>query len=200
MKSILEVGNLPTPIALVANRVNLVGMNASSDTFLYASYLFEAFLKSFVIVLNSGIRSAATDEAYAVAYDLVRADGLGQWTLAIPELIASSTSREVPADVMTLCVWINKKRTKPDDGWARDAYSSTQRILELLSSEIDPDIAKKLTVGHILSACVQIRNKTRGHLRVQDALRTFQRDLARGKKRVGADLRDSESAAVARYR
>ena len=80
---ILDPSGLPTPVAKVAARLNVVGPEASADTFLVSSYLAEAAIKSIAIALYAGLFDKAPDYAYRIGYDLVRADGLGSWEQAI---------------------------------------------------------------------------------------------------------------------
>jgi len=70
---------LPTPLASVVRRVSVSGLGAGADTFLMVSYVAEVAIKLIAIALYSALREKAPDQAYRMAYDLVRADGLGTW-------------------------------------------------------------------------------------------------------------------------
>ena len=67
---------LPTHLARVVARVNLTGPDACADTFLMASYVIEALVKSIAIALCAGIQRSSPNIAYKFKYELVRADGL----------------------------------------------------------------------------------------------------------------------------
>jgi hypothetical protein len=54
-----------------------------------------------------------------------------------------------------------KKRTPHADEWATTAAATARDLLDLIGA--DWQVPKKLNVGHLVSACVQIRNKTKAH-------------------------------------
>jgi len=51
----LEASSLPTHLAKVVQRLNVVGPEASADTFLVASYIVEAAVKSLVIAFRAAL-------------------------------------------------------------------------------------------------------------------------------------------------
>ncbi|MBC7821961.1 MAG: hypothetical protein IAG10_34170, partial [Planctomycetaceae bacterium] len=165
MQPVIDVSKLPTPIALVANRLNVAGHCPSAETFLCASYLFEAFLKSVVVVWYSALNAKNSDTSYRIAFNVLRADGLGVWADSLREMAALSAS-SLPREFFPLVSWATKKLTKPEDQWGRDSFTAAQVVLRQLGT--DGEMPEKLNVGHIISSLIQIRNKTKAHGAVGD--------------------------------
>ncbi len=95
-------------------------------------------------------------------YKLVRADGLGVWEQVISELTGQSHAGYVYSELQQLLAWISQKRTKAGDEWAREIAEECARILELLGMP-ETEVPGRLSVRHILSQFVRIRNKTKAH-------------------------------------
>lgn len=158
----LDIAGLPTPLAQVARRVNTIGLEASADSFLIVSYLFETSTKLLAVALHAALFGKAPDHAYRIAYELVRADGLGVWEQAVRTASSLPAASFLPPDLVPVISWLSARRTKPDDQWFSDAVRSVADVCNLLEIETGiPD--RKPTVLHLLSALVQIRNKTKAH-------------------------------------
>jgi len=158
----IEISKLPTPMAKVAARVNLVGDEASGDTFLMVSYVTEITLKMLGIALCAGIRKSSPTIAHKFEYALVRADGLGVWERMLGDCTGQSCVGYLDADLQPLVAWLTRKRARAEDEWAREAAQQCAFILELLGSESGA-LPRKLSVRFLLSQMVQIRNKTKAH-------------------------------------
>jgi hypothetical protein len=61
---LIELSILPTPVAQVARRLNIIGNAHSADTFLAASYLAETAIKILAIAFYSGLHEQSPDHAY----------------------------------------------------------------------------------------------------------------------------------------
>jgi NB-ARC domain len=158
---LIPLDNLATPLAQVANRLNIVGPYNSADTFLTASYLSEAAVKIFASTLHSALSLHHAQHAYKLAYDLVRADGLGVWTSSIEKATSMPLSSFLPPDFSPLLEWATRRRTKPEDEWCREALACTNEILGELGVEIEQ--TRRESVRNLLNGLVQIRNKTKAH-------------------------------------
>ena len=152
---------LPSPLALVAARLKVIGSDQTTDTFMAASYIFEAAVKLLGICLHAGLEDKAAQHAYRLGYDLVRADGLGVWPASIDQMTSMPLASFMPAEYASVTEWFIKKRTKPEDVWCREAISHAREIL----GELGIDIGKnsRETVRYLVSLLVQIRNKTKAH-------------------------------------
>jgi len=160
---VIETTTLPTHLALVAGRLNRVGPADSVNTFLYASYVVEALIKTVVIALRAGLKHTAPDHAYRIAFDIVRADGLGAWEGALRQLTSLPLVGFLPPDFRSLVAWATQRRGGPEDQWASEMYSKTQAILEMLGAAADSSKSSRMSVNHVLTALIQIRNKTKAH-------------------------------------
>jgi hypothetical protein len=158
----IETSRLPTHLALVARRINIVSPDDLAARFLETSYLAEAFLKTVAVVLHGGLKKSAREIAYRHAYELVRADGLGSWEQTIRGITTQPTAGYLPHEFFPLLAWISKKRTKPEDDWYQAAIADARRVLGLLGTDLH-EAGKGNTVKDLITCLVQIRNKTKAH-------------------------------------
>jgi len=162
-QSVLDSSCLPTHMALVVRRLNRVGPCDSANTFLYTSYVAESFIKTIVLALRTGLKQHAPEHAYRIAYNLVRADGLGAWEEALRQMTSMPLAGFFPPDCGSLVTWASQRRGGPEHEWAAQAYRNTQKILELLGTAVQSPSVSRITVNHTITALVQIRNKTKAH-------------------------------------
>lgn len=162
MHSELNPSDLPTPLALVANRLQITGGDDFANTFLDASYVAEVAIKLLATSLVAGTRKSSSAIAARFDYRLVRADGLGEWDQAIRDLTSHSILGYIDSDLRPLSVWLTQKRTKSADEWAKQAAHNLIAILQLLGLPGE-EVPRKLTTLHILNLFVRIRNKTKAH-------------------------------------
>ena len=158
----LDISTFPTPIGMVARRLKVAGPHASADTFLTASYLAEAATKAIAVVFHAGLRESAPDHAYRLAYEVVRADGMGVWEVAIRRSIAQPLAGFLPPEFRSLLTWATKRRTKPEDEWCRQALDAAAAVLAELALE-GAATERRMTAADLITVLVQIRNKTKAH-------------------------------------
>lgn len=156
------IPNLPTPLALVARRLEATGQHSSADTFLVTSYLIEATIKTITAILVGAVDQQSPQHAYSAGFELVRADGLGTWTDVIGRLSSSSCGGLLPPQFLPISKWLNRKRTKPEDNWFREGLSKIDALYTSMGQEA-PTKDRPLTVLAMLAHCVVIRNKTKAH-------------------------------------
>ena len=160
---LIETTTLPTHMALVARRLNRVGPSDSANSFLCASYVVETLIKTVVIVLRAGLKQNAPEHAYRIAFDILRADGLGVWERVLRELTSLPLAGFLPPDFRNLVTWATQRRGGPEDQWASEMYHKTQGILEMLGAAAEGGKSSRISINHVLTALVQIRNKTKAH-------------------------------------
>jgi hypothetical protein len=159
---LIDTSSLPTHLATVGTRLNVVGPDSSADTFLASSYLAEAAIKTIAVVLQSGLSERRPEDAYRFAYSLIRADGLGMWERAIYESSTAPLAAYLPPAFQSLVAWLTKKRSKPEDEWIRAAKEDADTVLRELGVYEDIE-TKNPTVRALITELVQIRNKTKAH-------------------------------------
>jgi len=153
---------LPSHLAQVAQRLNVVGVNDSADTWMMTSYVAESFVKTLAIVLAAGSRKSNPNIAHKLEYTLVRADGLGSWEQSISDCTGQAYAGYLDSDLQELVIWITKKRVRTEDEWARNAAGKCARVLELLGMP-ETEVPRRFTVRFLLGQLVRIRNKTKAH-------------------------------------
>ena len=158
----IDSNKLPTPLALVVRRLGVAGANAGAETFLLASYLAEAAIKLVVVALYAGLREKAPEHAYRMAYDIVRADGLGTQEAWIRQATSQPLAGFLPPAFNEVVGWAGKVRTKSEDAWFQEASEAVGQVFGLLG--LDPPFShRRPTVRDLVAALVQLRNKTRAH-------------------------------------
>lgn len=158
---IFDDRTLPTPLALCLRRL-AVADPESAEYFLAASYVAEALTKCVGAALHGALSTKAPEQAYRMAYTLVRSDGLGEWDQWIRACSTQPIAGFIPPTVNELQTWLSAARTPPAPEGLHDAVAHLRQIFELLAvSDTIPD--RKPTVRDVLGALVQIRNKTKAH-------------------------------------
>src|SRR4051812_13337105 len=113
----LDAPSLPTHVAQVMRRVDVASIHGPAAEFLMITYLFEVALKSIAVALHASLSHREPDQAHAMAYELIRADGLGAWEAAITRATSPPLTRGLPPEALPVAAWAAKKRTKADDQW-----------------------------------------------------------------------------------
>lgn len=152
---------LPTPLALATRRLGVVEPR-SGEMFLLVSYVAEVAIKLVAIAFWAGLGERAKEAAYQMAYELLRADGLGSWESWIRQASSQSLARFQPPFMHDLLGWSSRVRTRPEDEWYRAARGEVESIFQSLELE-SPFPHRKPTICDLLSALVQVRNKTKAH-------------------------------------
>ena len=158
----IEIDNLPTHVAQVGRRLNVLAPDDLAATFLEGSYLAEVAIKTIALVLLAGVRDSIPDHAYRISHGLVRADGLGNWEQAIRQLTSQPLAGFLPPDFQSILAWAVKKRTKPEDAWFQEAKIATEKVLHELGAETSEN-PRGATVKELITSLVQVRNKTKAH-------------------------------------
>jgi len=158
---IVDPSALPTPVAKVAARLNVVGPESSADTFLLSTYLAEVAIKTIATAFYAGLLDKAPDYAYRMAYELVRADGLGSWEQAIRQSTTLPYASYFGPDFSQALEWITRRRTRVEDEWCKDGLNAASEVLRELGVELEA--SRGDTVRTLVTALVQIRNKTKAH-------------------------------------
>jgi hypothetical protein len=159
---VIATDQLPTHLALVARRLNAIGPDDSANSFLLASYLAEATIKTVNIVLYHGLASSAPDVAYRYAHSFVRSDGLGEWDQSLRSLTANNVATFLPPDFRPLMAWATKKRSGEQEQAFRDAYTGLVTLLEQAGGDVEASTTPR-TIRDLITLLVQVRNKTKAH-------------------------------------
>src|SRR5206468_3143392 len=122
--------SLPTPLAQVIGRAHAEGLEHGADSYLCLSYVYEVLIKLTAIALNSGLATLAPEHAYAISYDLVRADSPGTWVETIRAASSPPLVGFLPPEFHPLVEWLTRRRSRPDDSPFREAALGLGGILQ----------------------------------------------------------------------
>jgi hypothetical protein len=153
---------LPTPIAQVAQRANVVGATKPLTQFMTISYLFEAALKLIGTALVAGVNELNPDAGHRLVHQLLEADGLGTWDQVIQACCSPPFSGYLPNDFRDVLRWLIQKRTGEDEKPFQRAWEDLQGALQNLGLQLTV-APKRFSVRDVLITLIQVRNKTRAH-------------------------------------
>lgn len=153
---------LPTHLTLVLDRIDTSQSEPGSDPFFGTSYIVEAVIKSIAIALYAGLRHASPESAYAIAYELVHADGLGTWDEAIAQMTQAPLVGYLSPEFHPTLAWLTKRRSARDDARFTEAIGAADEVLKLCGTDLSPD-RRARSLRHLLAELVLIRNKTKAH-------------------------------------
>lgn len=158
-----KIGQLPTPIARVLARRSSASSTTGGDYFLIMSYVAEISIKLLTLGLASAVRRVAPELCKAMEYDLLRADGLGNWVSQISRAVNRSVSSLFPSSFSPLVSWlVERKNQTAMTAWAdivKEDYSTVLTAMGLSAR----DHTMSVDGRGLLTALVFLRNKTKAH-------------------------------------
>lgn len=148
------------PLELMLDRVRRHGND--SDSVLFTEYLYagELISKINVAVVVAAIQNDRQNLRYGILHQLIRADGIGEWSRALDEAVSGPTSQNFLSSLFEIRREFNERNGK--GSWQ---HESTKLILEIIADIKDepPQILEKIAFRSWFSAFAELRNKTRGH-------------------------------------
>ncbi len=120
----------------------------------------EAIAKTIVLGMVSAIENDVDGNRYRLEHKLVRADGLGDWSEAINDLLSGPASQYLVAEVQQE----RKELTQNcnPETWQYQCVSSLKSALDALEIEAD-DLPVRSDMKRWFRLLSTLRNKTRGH-------------------------------------
>ena len=108
----------------------------------------------------SGINDDTQRNRYRLLYQLVRANGLGDWTDVIEDALSGPSSQYLVGDAQQE----REQLTKPnvEGQWQFEAVSSLKRVLEMLRIDSE-QVPIRTDMKRWFRLFATLRNKTRGH-------------------------------------
>ena len=148
------------PVEQMARRVEIARQDSDTSLFMHLMYFGELLLK----VTGAGLIAAVMDDRerhrYRQLYKLVRADGLGEWSAAIDDVLTGPASQFLTPSARVEQRELTQSCKK--GSWQYDSVSLLYRCL----CELDPghELAPAKADGRRwFSLFAELRNKTRGH-------------------------------------
>ncbi|MES2568088.1 MAG: NB-ARC domain-containing protein [Bacteroidota bacterium] len=148
------------PIRKIFERAELSKSDSDTAYFLDLMYTGEQMTK----LVASGLVSCITDDSkrhrYSQIYRLVRADGIGEWTTVIEEVLTGPASQYFNPVVNGMQRQLTERLSK--GSWQYDATESIYNCVKRLDSTIE-NLPTKGAGKTWFSYFATLRNKTRGH-------------------------------------
>ncbi len=123
-------------------------------------YLGEVFTKFTCLFMIAGLNDSQKNYRYTQLYNLVRANGVGDYSSSLNELLTGPSSQEIKLDFSKFAKELNDKTLKGD--WQNKAISELLNALKVIKSA--PLIkTNKVQLKTWFGYFANLRNKTRGH-------------------------------------
>ncbi|MCH7687531.1 MAG: hypothetical protein IH899_12760, partial [Planctomycetes bacterium] len=148
------------PLVKMLERVCVDRQDSDTTYFWCLMYQGEFLIKLVVSALVSAVTEERDSHHYRICCRLVRADGIGEWTQALDDLLTGPASQFLDQ----LARDEKRELTQRVDAtrWQHKAVASLHRCLEELRIDTDP-LPTKCSLRRWFSDFVLLRNKTRGH-------------------------------------
>lgn len=147
-------------LKIIWERIELDKQDSELSYFNSLMYLGEVVTKTTCLFMLSGLSESQKNYKYTQLYKLVRANGIGDWSSSLDELLTGPSSQEIKIEYKTFSKELNDKTSKNE--WQNIAVTSLIRCLKTIGQ--DPDVrANKLQLKTWFGYFAALRNKTRGH-------------------------------------
>ena len=148
------------PVELMLDRVRRHGDD--SDSVLFAEYLYagELISKLNVAAAVAAIQSDRQNLRYGILHQLIRADGVGEWSRALDEAVSGPASQNFLSSLIEVRREFTERHSK--GSWQHEATKLILEIFADIKGE-PPQILEKIAFKGWFSAFAELRNKTRGH-------------------------------------
>jgi hypothetical protein len=148
------------PIDRMWERIENDKDNSDTDLFLALMYMGEMVTKLTASGLVAAVNEGIDRHRYRQNYQLVRANGIGDWSRVIDEVLSGATSKDLmryahlEQEELTS---VNKEGT-----WQYDSVTLINRCLKSINPDTE-GIQKKVSARTWFSTFATLRNSTRGH-------------------------------------
>ncbi len=144
----------------VWDRIELDKQDSEITYFNSLMYLGEVLTKATCLFMLSGLGESQKNYKYTQLYKLVRANGIGDWSSSLDELLTGPSSQEMKIEYNKYSKELNDKTSRND--WQNISVTSMLECLEIIGQ--DPEVrANKLQLKTWFGYFAALRNKTRGH-------------------------------------
>jgi len=148
------------PIDRMKERVSVASQESDTALFFHLLYFGEMLLKLITAGLVAAIEEDRERHKYRQLYRLVRADGIGEWSTSIDDILTGPT-----AQFLTPASRIEQReltQRSTDGSWQYESVMLLSRCMQ----QIDQDregLTGKVDGRRWFSLFAELRNKTRGH-------------------------------------
>ena len=120
----------------------------------------EAIAKTIVLGMLAALDDDTEANRYRLTHQLVRANGLGDWSDALLDALSGPASQYLAPEARIERGQLTQRSSKGD--WQYEAVSSLKKALDVLSIDADP-IQARTNMTSWFTLFATLRNKTRGH-------------------------------------
>jgi hypothetical protein len=148
------------PIDKMWERVEVARQDSDVSLFLNLLYLGEMLTKLITVGLVAAVADDRQRHRYRQAHSLVRADGLGEWGVAIDDILTGTAAQYIVVPARDEQRELTQ-RCGPGT-WQYDATALLHKCLRIIDPTYE-ELPAKVDGRRWFSIFVMLRNKTRGH-------------------------------------
>lgn len=148
------------PITKIYERVSIAKNDSDTSYFLYLMYTGEQLTKLITAGLISCINDDSERHRYSQIFRLIRADGIGEWSSVIEEVLTGISSQFFNSSVNHLQRELTERLGAGT--WQYKSIALMINCLKIVEPTIE-DISTKVSCKTWFSLFAMLRNKTRGH-------------------------------------
>lgn len=149
------------PIRRLVDRVTRAEQESDTAHFFSLLYLGEFLCKLTVVGLLAALEEDDNRAKYRLEYELVRADGVGDWVAALDTILVGPPSQNLIRDFRDEQRELTE-RLAQGAGWQSEAAQLLHNVCILLDREYS-ELPAKVSVRRMFQDFAWLRNKTRGH-------------------------------------
>ena len=148
------------PIDLLNKRLEIAKEDSDTSMFLHLMYAGEQLTKIVTVALVACVEDDKLRHRYAQEHRLVRADGIGEWSSCIDEILSGVTSQ-------FLCIEMRGFQkelleAKKEGSWQYDSVKLLNECLKIVDKKADA-LPVKTQARNWYSIFARLRNKARAH-------------------------------------
>lgn len=147
-------------IEKLSERLEIAKSESDFTYFFNLLIVGEALTKLITLTTAASLKKDKDRHQYKILYDLVRANGIGDWSKALDELLVGTASQYLPEEFRSYQTEMTKKAS--EDDWQYQAVNHLQSALRIFNITEDNASSKK-ELKLWFKAFTELRNKTRGH-------------------------------------
>lgn len=147
------------PLDKMWDRVEIGKSESNTSLFNDLMYTGEFLCKVITLGLVSSISDSRDNHRYRLYYELVRADGIGDWIRIIDESLSGPAAQFVIEDAIDERRQLTEKK---QGSWQQEATILLHYCLKHIDPKIE-DLPVKVDARKWMELFARLRNKTRGH-------------------------------------
>lgn len=135
-----------------------------SDTALFYDllYLGELIVKLTTASMTALLNEDRERQRYGLEYAIVRANGIGDWTKTLDELLTGPVSQLIPGEATTFKRELMQRWPAEPQSWQRQSVELLNAVCRCVDSKVEP-LPAKVSLQRWFQTFGWLRNRTRGH-------------------------------------